>query len=281
LNYLGTQCGLLLGFWFFAWVAALIAHRPWHEPDAGLRYLWWLSVPMFALFLLFSVKTEGGEPNWPVTAYVSGMVLTAGWLMHQLESSSRWWRRLLGAGLAATCVLGMALGLLMYYSQVAHPLLAVLGEELFPGRPMIVRRFDPTCRLRGWQTLALEVDRLRTQLHAEGIEPVLAGTGWALAGELGFYCQGQPAVYSVGLATGDRHSQYDLWRPNPVFDPNEFCGRTFIIVGYAPQLAQAFAEVGQPIVVTHCVDGRPVSDWCVTVCRGFRGFPAMPEIIGH
>src|SRR5262249_50702761 len=58
LSSLGVQCGLLLGFWFFAWVAALIAHRPTREPDAGVRYLWWMSVPMFVVFLAFSVRTN-------------------------------------------------------------------------------------------------------------------------------------------------------------------------------------------------------------------------------
>jgi hypothetical protein len=146
---------------------------------------------------------------------------------------------------------------------------------------MIIRQFDPTCRLRGWQTLAAEVDRLRAELRAEGAEPVLAGTSWWLPGELGFYCQGQPAVYSVGPAIGDRHSQYDLWRPNPVCDPEAFLGQTFIIVGYAPELHGAFAEVGEPRIVTHRVGGRPVSEWWVTVCRGFRGFSELPQTIGH
>src|SRR5262249_15873053 len=54
--YVGTQFALLLGFWFVAWVAALWRHRPWKESDDGRRYLWWLSAPMFAVFLAFSVK---------------------------------------------------------------------------------------------------------------------------------------------------------------------------------------------------------------------------------
>src|SRR5262249_14385109 len=40
LSYVGVQCALFLGFWFIAWAVAMWAHRPWVEPDAGMRYLW-------------------------------------------------------------------------------------------------------------------------------------------------------------------------------------------------------------------------------------------------
>ena len=35
---------------------------------------------MFLVFFAFSFKTGGGELNWPITAYLSGLVLTAAWL---------------------------------------------------------------------------------------------------------------------------------------------------------------------------------------------------------
>jgi len=80
LKYVGGQFALLLGYWFVAWLLAMIAHRPTVESDPHARYLWWLSAPMFLVFLAFSPKTDGGELNWPVTAYLSGAVLTAAWV---------------------------------------------------------------------------------------------------------------------------------------------------------------------------------------------------------
>jgi hypothetical protein len=78
---------------------------------------------------------------------------------------------------------------------------------------------------------------------------------------------GRPAV-------GDRSSQYDLWRPNPVDDPEQFLGRTFVIVGGSPAtFAGAFERVEEPRVVTHYEHGQPVASWTVLVCRSFRGFP--------
>jgi hypothetical protein len=123
--------------------------------------------------------------------------------------------------------------------------------------------------------LAAEVDRLRARLRAEGIEPVVAGSGWSLPGELSFYCQGRPETYSLGAAIGDRHSQYDLWRPNPTFEPGPFKGRTFIMVGArADYVRQAFDDVEPTYEIFHYENGLPIASWTITVCRGYRGFPA-------
>jgi hypothetical protein len=272
-EYVGVQCAVLLGFWFIAWAAALVAHRPTVEADPSVRYLWWMSVPMFAVFLAFSLKTRI-QPNWPATAYLSGLVLAGGWLMRRLRSPSRWVRRLTVGGLAAVCAGGMALNVFMHWTDLAYPLLVRLTGPPTDRHPLPLRRLDPTCRLRGWRFLAAEIDQVRAQLRAEGIEPLLAGTGWMLPGELGFYCAGQPAAYSFGPALGERHSQYDLWRPNPVCDPACFAGRTFILVGeVSPLVRAAFDRIEQPRVLTYRVRGQPVASWTVTVCRGFRGFP--------
>jgi hypothetical protein len=274
LVYLGTQFGLLLGFWFVPWAAALVAHRPWREADAGRRYLWWMSVPMFAVFLAFSLKTGGGEPNWPVTAYISGLVLAAGWITDQLRDPRRWYRRLAVASLAAACVVGLALTVLVHRSDWVRPLLLAWSGEPTPEQPLPLRRLDPTCRLRGWQFLAAEVDRLRGELEAAGEEVVLAGANWSLPGELGFYCRGHPVVYSIGSAGGDRSSQYDLWRPNPVDDPAQFRGKTFLLVGQGEiDLKGAFDQVGPQRVLVHREAGYGIAAWSVVVARGFRGFP--------
>jgi 4-amino-4-deoxy-L-arabinose transferase-like glycosyltransferase len=270
LVYVGTQFALLLGYWFVAWAAALWVQRPWKETDEGRRYLWWMSAPMFALFLVFSLKTKGGEPNWPITAYVSGMVLMAGWVARQVEGPAGWYRRLSRVGLAAACGLGLLLTAFVHRSDLTYPLLAKLAGSPTEAQPLPLRRLDPTCRLRGWQTLGTELDELCAQLRVEGTDPVLAGSSWALPGEIGFYCVGHPTVYSVGPAVGDRHSQYDEWRPNPVDDAEQFAGRTFVIVGGYPADLGGFDSIDAPRTVTHYEQGHPVASWTVTVCRGFR-----------
>jgi hypothetical protein len=275
LAYVGMQALLLLGFWFVAWTAAMIAYRPWKEKDAGVRYLWWTSAVMFGVFLAFSFKTPE-EPNWPVTAYVSGIVLATAWIVRQLQSPITWYRRLAAGCLAAACVLGLSVTWFMHRSDRAQPVLLRISGPPSAERPLPLRRFDPTCRLRGWRHLAAEVDHIRAELQAEGVEPLIAASSWTLPGELGFYCEGQPRVYSLGLALGDRWSQYDLWRPNPLADAEDFIGRTFVFVGRVDdRLGRAFERVELSREVVYTEHGQPIASWTVTICRGFRGFPAQ------
>src|SRR5439155_1080805 len=132
----------------------------------------------------------------------------------------------------------------IHQGHIVRPLIARFASAPTERRPMPIRLIDPTSRLRGWRTLAGEVDKVSDALRSEGVEPIIAASGWTLPGEVGFYCQGQPTVYSIGLAMGDRHSQYDLWRPNPIDDPAEFRGRTFILVGtFSESLRSAFDEI--------------------------------------
>jgi Dolichyl-phosphate-mannose-protein mannosyltransferase len=272
LEYVAVQCSLLLVVWFVAWVAAMVARNPWARTDPGTRYLWWLSAPMFAVFLVFGFRTRG-EPNWPIAAYLSGLVLTAAWSADQLRSASTWRQRLSKSAAALGCCIGLVVTIVMYHSSWAHPLLAKLVSPPSETRPLPLRRLDPTCRLRGWRTLAAAVDCLADDLRAHGGEPLIAGSSWTLPGELSFYCRGHPTVYSLGLALGDRHSQYDLWQPNPVADAAAFAGRTFIYVGEgSPLLETAFQKVEPPQTVVYKEAGQPLAQWKVRICRGFRGF---------
>ena len=135
-------------------------------------------------------------------------------------------------------------------------------------------------RCHGAGHAAAEVDRVRAELCDAGTEPVLAGASWTLPGLLGVYCDGHPTAYSFGPALGDRRSQYDFWRPNPVWDPGTFRGRTFVLVGdVSPAVFKAFAAVDVPRVVRYCEGGQPVAVWTVTVCRGFRGFGPIDELL--
>ena len=277
LNYLGGQLALLLVYWFVVWLFAMIAHRPWAETNPDYRYLWWLSAPMFVVFLGFSPKTNGGELNWPVTAYLSGLVLAAGWLTRQLSSTIVWYRRCHACNLGLACAAGLLLTVFAHYSDLTYPVLSRMAGPATARNPYPVRKFDPTCRLRGFDFLAAEVDKMRTAATDANGEPILAGCSWNLPGELGVYCAGHPAAYSIGPIVGDRHSQYDLW-PNPIADSAEFQGRTFIIVGgITPAVRAAFTALEPTQHIIYHENGQPIASWDVTVAHDFRGFASKAE----
>ena len=92
-----------------------------------------------------------------------------------------------------------------------------------------------------------------------------------------FLAKTDPETYSLGLAMGDRHSQYDIWRPNPVDDAQEFRGRTFVVVGgWPPADAGVFKRMEEPLVVIYREEGVPVAIWWIWVGYGYNGFKKPP-----
>jgi hypothetical protein len=182
---------------------------------------------------------------------------------------------LLRAGTLAS-VSGFFVIFCAHYPGLVRPLLAKLVSPPSPDRPAPVRQLDPTCRLAGWRTLAAAVDNLRDRVsRQEGQDPVLAGMVWTLPGELGFYCRGNPQAYSIGARVADRHSQYDIWRPNPIADAQVFRGRTFLYVGEQwPEMTRVFGRVELPVEVIASDGEIPIASWKVWVCHDFQGFPA-------
>jgi hypothetical protein len=78
-------------------------------------------------------------------------------------------------------------------------------------------------------------------------------------------------VYTFAPGVGDRFSQYDVWRPNPMADAQAFRGRTFVYVG--DRLPDGvFDRLEFVRRVTHTEGGVPVASWQVWVGRGYRGF---------
>lgn len=272
LKYVGGQLVLLLGYWFLVWVLALVSYRPRPDLPIGLRYLWWMSVPTFAVFAASSLLTSG-QINWPVSAYLSGGVLAAGWLAHAISRTSMQWPR---RSFATALSIGFVCTILAHNTRLATAFAGPLIPDESTENRTPARLIDPTARLKGWRHLGMELDRLRADVRAtEGVDPVLAGLRWDVPGLLAIYTDGHPQAYSLGLILRyDRHSQYDLWHPNPADDAQAFRGRTFLIVGPGDPsraLAPAFESVGAPQEVVYRENGRPLAIWYVCVCRGYRG----------
>lgn len=277
LRYLGMQFAVLLGCWFVGWARASWAHRPGREQRPELRFLWWMSVPMVAFFLLFSVRNGGGEANWPAAGYVSGMVLMVGWLARDLQNGGPAYRRLAMAGIALACIVGLTLTIAVHEPVLIQPVLVRLAGPPTADNAAPLRRLDPTCRLRGWRDVAGQLDALRRG-HDDA---VLACDSWILPGEFGFYCAGHPQLYSLGPAFNERHSQYELWHPNPITDAPAFAGATFLVIGSnIDTLRAGFSSVESLGMLTHVENGQVLAAWPVTLGRNYHGLP-LPTEIAH
>ncbi len=270
LRYLGGQLAVLVGFWFVTWAWAAWKYRPGQPRDASLHFTWCLSVPIVVFFGFFSLKNGGGEPNWPLPAYASGLVLLLVAMRETLETAPDLGRRLRTFATAFVLV-GIALTVVALNMDALHPALAPWAGEPTTLRPHPLRRFDPTTRLRGWAQLGGAVRQTVAQLRQQGEDPILVGTNYSIASELAFHTGLE--VYSLGRVFGDRHTQYDLWRPNPVADPGKFLGRTFLIVDTGePDLIPYFDDMDVTTRVDHAPQGYPLAGWKLHTCRGFRGY---------
>jgi hypothetical protein len=281
-GFVGEQFVLLIGYWFVVWVLALIRFQPRRGMPVAFHYLWWMSVPTFAVFAASSLL-KSGQINWPVSAYLSGAVLVAGWLAEALAGRrARWARRFLVGFLA----IGFAATLFAHNTRLATAGLAPLAPDPTPGNPTPARMFDPAARVKGWRHLGVELDAIRGRVRdEEGIDPILAGLRWDVPGLLSIYTDGHPQAYSLGLILRyDRHSQYDLWHPNPADDAQAFRGRTFVVVAPGDPraaLAPAFESVGAPQEVVYRENGRPLAVWYVCVGRGYRGIDPASRPAGE
>lgn len=274
LAYVGGQFGILLGMWFYCWAFAMFRHRPTVESRPELRFLWFLSAPTFLFFAAFSLKNGGGEANWPIAAYLSGMVLAVWWMKSEWELPRPTYVKFAKATTAVFCILGVTLTLALYDMRWLRPVLAVFAPAPTAQHTMPIRRLDPTCRLEGWRTLAKSVDEVRQQLRTDGCEPVIAGANWFIPGEVAFFLPDRPTVYAVGVTLGDRESQFSLWRPNPVSDPDAFLGQTFILIGMGQtKWDEAFESVELVRPVEHRDGDFVLNSWNIWVGRGFKGFP--------
>jgi hypothetical protein len=274
-EYVGGQMAVGLGVFFAVWVGGMIANRPGRETDPHKLYLWWMSLPTFALFMLVSFRTNI-QLNWPIAGFVSGLVLASDWLVGKLHDAvprERWtWRMATAFG----CGLAVAGSVFALDARLLKPVAGRIVGPPTAKNPSPTRKWDPTSRLRGWKWLAGEVDRIRSEVAMlEGMEPVLAVDRWNKAGELGYYCRGNPTVVCLGRAVGDRYSQYDLWRPNPIDDAQVYLGRTFVIVGEPKdEYPGAFDQYDETKLITleYREQGELVAWWYVTIGRGYRGF---------
>lgn len=267
LVFLGGQMALLQGIFFLAWVLHLRSLQTSSE-----RFFAWLSLPVFSVFLLASLR-GAGPLNWAAPAIITAWPLAAGWLVHNRDL--RWVRW----GVPIAVLAGFSLSVAARFPSLLRPGLAAVLPAPSVDHPAPIRRLDPTARLAGWPQLAAAVDRVRAECQRDtGEDPALAAMTWHLPGQLSFYCTGQPTVYSFGPITGDRHSQFDFWEPNPVRQAQVFRGQSFVYVGeLSLDIITAFDRVGTPVEVIASDGGIPVASWKIYRLDGFRGFAAKPR----
>jgi len=183
LGFIASQAALLGPGAFLGLGAALATTSLRDNNPAGL--LAWLTWPPLLLYAGLAL-VAGANANWAVTAHVAGVILAARWMM------TRPWRRLLLATLLFNALLGalLACGILHWGGDQAH----------FP------LRADPLRRLRGWETLGLQVAEWRRSAPAA----CLLTTDRSTAAALAYYARPRPAPVVKWHPPGPIRDHFDL-----------------------------------------------------------------------
>ncbi len=283
---IGGQLAVVGPVWFVALLIAVI--KLWRDPlpraqehhtPAALKLLLYATLTPWIVFLVFSPVTKI-QPNWPVLALVTGLPLLVLWLSRLLHDARAATRRVGKLLIAAGIALGGAAVLVVHYSELVFPALALVAprESALNLTPMA--KLDPSARLRGWEELGRAVGRHCAALHERGGDPFIITDDYQVASQIAFYAPGHPPVYCLQAALGQRQSQYDIWH-NPIDNPADFVGRPCVYVG--TRKPALFGDDERPAVLRGArlvetveprVQGHRMNIWPIFVCESFAGVPA-------
>jgi hypothetical protein len=200
LEFLGAHFGAYSPLLFGMMLVALGEGCRQARHHFKARFLMVFALPLIALYSALSFR-EAGEANWTAPAMVSlGIFAVAHW--HALAERARWARALVPAA--------FAVGLLISAAALNSDGLRRLGVP-WP------HDYDPSKRLRGWRSAALEVGAFRAKFEEQvGARVFLIGNSYGTASELAYYLPdpraegpGHPPVYipeSQGV-----ENQYSFW----------------------------------------------------------------------
>jgi 4-amino-4-deoxy-L-arabinose transferase-like glycosyltransferase len=207
----------------------------------------WLTLPLLLAFLLKSLQGKV-QANWPLVAWLAGLVPLADFLVHNYRPLSVRRKQLVTAGLIIPAV-----------------------ATLFVHVPFLTLRIpwpegsNPFRKLLGWKQLGVQVTTMAKNMDKPCF--ILADY-YMTASELAFYTEGRPRVYCINL--GRRMNQYDIWAG---FD--KLVGQNAVYVtdqGITPALAKAFDRVDADPQPISDHTGKPIKPFAVYRCYGFKGW---------
>ena len=254
LDYIGGQIGVMSPVVWLGVAAALVvcAARAVLFSDDTAIFLFFTSAPLL-LFIGSLSLAKRTEANWPVSAYISGLIA----LFWMLQGWSKRARR---------TYLVFALGTAGLISAVAHfPSLLCRIYDLPP-------RKDPSNRLYGWRELGEHLTAAREKYP----NTFLCSLEYAMPAELSFYTAGHPQGYTLPVSW--RRTQYDYWNLNGE------TGRDALYVHNGdgeidPRVLPLFSSVtliDRFTVYKTCGRGLPRRTFSIFLCRGFKGAEPNP-----
>lgn len=239
LRFVGEQFGVNSPLLFAGLVVAAVALLRTRHADLRTRFLLSQSLPVFALFLFFSIN-EAGKPNWTAPALVTGIIFTVVF-WHELVARKPAWRH----GVAA------ALGLAGVMTLALH--LHIVGLLPLPGK------MDLMHRANGWDDFGRHLNEVRETNQAT----VLIGSHYSVTSLMAFYLSDHPVTYMPPEPRGN--SQFGLWPPYEVLPATRALYVAWESEIPSP-LKNQFAHIQLVDDFWSRHDGRPMNHFYVYLC---------------
>lgn len=238
LQFVGEEFAIVSPLFMAGLVVALFGEAWKHHADLRTRFLLTQCVPVFGLFLFFSLN-KAGKGNWTAPALVAGIILTVAFWRDQVARRPAWRGGIIAA------------------FAVAFLMTAVLHDTSFLRLPPDL---DPLRRAQGWTDFAAHVDAARKKHQA----PLLIGNHYSQASMMSYYLPDRPVTYLPPEKYGK--SQFSLWPTYQVQSGTRALFVTSTQRPVPPALQEQFdkIELVEEFMSQH--RGRPMTRFRIYLC---------------
>jgi 4-amino-4-deoxy-L-arabinose transferase-like glycosyltransferase len=218
LRFIGGQFGVVSPLIMAGMVVATVVLTWKRHTDLRVRFLLSQFLPLYGLFLFFSLNSAGKE-NWAAPALVAGIIFTVVY-WREVVAKHPAWRWGVGAAFAIALLMTMVL-------HNTEPLMILSNRitESLHMKPIT----DPLRRGQGWQDFKSHVQVAREKYQAN----LLIGNHYSQASMMSFYLPDQPATYLPPAQYGE--SQFTLWPGYKVQPDTRALYVTDFIYDYQPK----------------------------------------------
>jgi len=237
-QFVGEEFAIISPLLMAGMIMAVVGEARRNHTDLRTRFLLTQCVPLFGIFLFFSLN-KAGKGNWTAPALITGIILTVVY-WRDLIARKPAWRKGVIAALA-----------------VAFVMSAVMHDTSFLRLPPDL---DPMRRAQGWADFAAHVDAARKKHQA----PLLIGNHYSQASMMAYYLPDRPKTYLPPERYGK--SQFSLWPHYELKPDTRALFVTSTLRPLPPALREQFpkTELVEEFISQH--KGRPMTRFRIYLC---------------